>query len=225
MKDFSEFWKQEYSQKNPVIYPYDSVVTFVFRNYPKNKARKDVKILEVGCGGGNNLWFAAREGFNVTGLDCSEQAITFAKERFQKEGLKGDFRIGSFTDLPFMDEQFDLVIDRAAITCIGGKYSQIAIKEIKRVLTPQGFFFFNPYSERHSSFLSGELDSDGTKSDMTVGSIKGVDGIYFYNRKEINAIFSESTWQIKNCTHVEWQDLTLPHYTTHAEWRVTVQKD
>ena len=37
------------------------------------------RILEVGCGMGNNLWFAAREGCRVSGLDAVESAIRFAR--------------------------------------------------------------------------------------------------------------------------------------------------
>src|SRR5690242_11220709 len=89
-------------------WPFDIVVSFVFRNYPRAQARCDVRILEVGCGTGNNLWFAAREGFSVAGIDGSPSAIQFTRARFAAEGLTGDFRIGDMMDLPFEQESFDL---------------------------------------------------------------------------------------------------------------------
>ncbi len=69
-------------------YPFENVVTFICRNYPRDKERKEINVLEVGCGSGNNLWFAAREGFSVTGIDDSKSAINYAKERFKNENLE-----------------------------------------------------------------------------------------------------------------------------------------
>ena len=63
MNNFNQFGKI-FTQRDPSFYPFDNVVTFLFRNYPKDK-QSEINILEVGCGGGNNLRFAAREGFNV----------------------------------------------------------------------------------------------------------------------------------------------------------------
>ena len=42
-------------------------------------------------------------------------------KRFEREGLSGDLRVGNFTSLPFDDNSFDLVIDRASLCCIGAE--------------------------------------------------------------------------------------------------------
>jgi SAM-dependent methyltransferase len=86
-------------------------------NAPKNLSRSDVRVLELGCGTGNNLWFAAREGFQVCGLDASATAVAFARERLEAEGLTADVRVGDFTQkLPYPDAFFDFIIDRAALS-------------------------------------------------------------------------------------------------------------
>ena len=51
----------------------------------------------------NNIWFAAREGYDVTGIDASKAAILFAKKRFDADGLKCNLKIGDFSALPFDD--------------------------------------------------------------------------------------------------------------------------
>src|SRR6266536_3320200 len=98
-------------------YPFDAVVSFVFANAPA-KPRSETKILEIGCGAGNNLWFAAREGFAVTGIDTSPSAIAYARDRFRSERLAGEFHVAPFSSLPFPDDRFDLVIDRAAVSYV-----------------------------------------------------------------------------------------------------------
>jgi len=62
---FDPHWEQQiYGQGAHLnLYPFDVVVTFVFRNAPRDRPRSEVRIVEIGCGAGNNLWFAAREGF------------------------------------------------------------------------------------------------------------------------------------------------------------------
>src|SRR5262245_53509995 len=120
-RTFDPIWEDAiYGQGQKISrYPFDIVVTFVYRNYPRHKPRHDVRILEVGCGSGNNLWFAAREGFQVAGIDGSSSAIAYAQKRFAEEGLTGDLRVGDFTQLPFESDSFDLAIDRGSLTCCG----------------------------------------------------------------------------------------------------------
>ena len=49
----------------------------------KNK----VNVLDIGCGGGNNLFFVAEMGLNAYGIDGSENAIKIANRRFKDKKL------------------------------------------------------------------------------------------------------------------------------------------
>jgi len=220
------FWENKiYSQGRSFNkYPYDSVVSFIFKNYPSDKERADVKILEVGCGAGNNLWFAAKEGFQVTGIDGSRSAIDFAVNRFKIEELQGVFHNGDFTKLPFDENQFDLVVDRAAITCCGWDDVEIVISEIYRVTRPSGRFMFNVYSDAHCSFKSGEFHPNGAKVNMTEGALKGIENIYFFNREEINALFPPSKWNMISCQHHKTSERIRSDEPSNAEWTVIIEK-
>jgi len=66
--EFSSFWDKRYLSGYAQSYPWDSVVSFIFRNAPKDRPRSEIKVLEVGFGTGPNLWFAAREGFRTSGV-------------------------------------------------------------------------------------------------------------------------------------------------------------
>lgn len=222
--EFDPIWEQKYSQGHSGCYPWDHVVSFVFKHYPKNKPRQETKILEVGCGTASNLWFAAREGFQVTGIDASPGAIDFATKRFSEEGLKGDFHVGSFTKLPFDDESFDITIDRAAITCCGFSSAEKTFDEIKRVLKCQGKFYFNPYSTQHSSFKSGIPEQDGLTINISAGTLVDTGQICFYSRQDIDRFFSQG-WNLLSIQHIELTEKMEQNQSVHAEWRVIAEKN
>lgn len=216
-------WEEKYSQGHTVKYPYDSVVTFVFRNAPRNLDRSQVHVLEVGSGTGNNLWFVAREGFQAYGIDGSRSAIDFALDFFKKEGLSADFKVGDFTKLPYEDNFFDLVIDRGSITCCGFSAGKKAIAEVLRVLKPGGKFFFNPYSENHSSFAAGEIDEEGAIQNIKAGTMVGVGQICFYGKRQALEALGKG-FKVENIQKVEITDVTDAANSVHAEWRIISSK-
>ena len=159
-------WEKKYSEGHAEKYPWDMVVSFVFRNAPRDRARNEVRILEVGFGTGSNLWFAAREGFAVAGVEGSSSAVKFAQEWFKREQLSGDLRVGDFTQLPFENEIFDLVFDREALCCVGKQAHKQAISEVHRVLRNGGKFLFNGYADSHSSSRTGEVGLDEIRTNI-----------------------------------------------------------
>ncbi len=166
-------WEEEIYSKGQQLnrYPYDCVVTFVMRNAPRDRPRSEVRIVELGCGAGNNLWFAALEGFQVAGIDGSESTIAAARKRFAEDHLAGELVVGDYSGgLPFASDWADLAIDRAALSCSGYAAAAAAVSEIRRVLRTGGRMFFNPYSSFHSSAVAGERGPDGVILNITAGN-------------------------------------------------------
>jgi len=218
-------WENEiYGRGNQLNrYPFDVVVSFVFRHAPRDEPRHAVRILEVGSGAGNNLWFAAREGFRVSGIEGSASAVAHARRRFADEGLIGEFVQGDFSTLPFEGETFHLAIDRGSLTCCGASVARRAVAEMHRVLVPGGAALFNLYSKRHSSHLSGTPGSDGLTLDPREGTLISVGGICYYNREELDRLLSAG-WLLESIQHVEIVEQAMPRQTVHAEWRVIAKK-
>jgi ubiquinone/menaquinone biosynthesis C-methylase UbiE len=218
-QSFDPVWQQIYADGHSNRYPYDAIVSFVFAN-----RQSDSRLLEVGCGTGNNLWFAAREGVQVVGVDASENAINKARQRFAAEDLCGEFYVADFTSLPLDDNSVDLVIDRAALTCADFEGMQQAINEISRVLKPGGRFMFNPYSDSHSSSRSGDYSvASGTVSNISAGNIVDVGQICFCSLKDIYQLFAEG-WTFLSIQRAETTEMLTPAYHLHSEWRVVVEK-
>lgn len=78
---------------------------------------KNSRILDLGCGTGTSSIYFARQGFNVTGLDFSSKAIELAKARAHNEKVDAGFQVADVTNLDFLTEPYDLVLD---IGCLHG---------------------------------------------------------------------------------------------------------
>ena len=221
--DIDPIWEQKYAQGQTQKYPWDMVVSFVFRNMPQDRPRSEVRILEVGFGTGPNLWFAAREGFDVTGVEGSKSAVAIAQKRFIQDGLSGDLRIGHFTKLPFDSDYFDLAIDRGSLVCVGMESQEKAVSEIHRCLRKGGRFLHNAYADSHSSMLTGEQGPDGLTVNITGGTLVGVGQLHFTSRSEINKRFDEG-WRLLQVQRREWVDMLGVSRDIHAEWVVVAEK-
>lgn len=219
---FDPVWERKYAAGHAQRYPWDAVVSFVYRNAPCDRPLAEVRILEVGCGTAANLWFAAREGFSVAGIDGSRSAVEAARARFEQEGLSGDLRVALLPELPFADASFDLVLDRAAITCVGRSVAWKTFAEIRRVLKPGGRLLFNPYSDRHSSLASGRAGPDGVVLDIERGTLAGFGQICFYDRDQVLQILEG--FRIKGLQHLELEETLGADPSLHAEWRVIAER-
>lgn len=222
---FGKHWESIYSHGDQCNrYPYDSVVTFVHRYRDRTLAPENTCILEVGCGAGNNLWFAAREGFDVYGIDGSPSAIKYAKDRFAEEKLKGEFQIGDFTDLPYPDEMVDLVIDRAAVTCVNFQGAVEATNEIHRVLKPKGKYFTFVFDTDHTSYTPNDSDADGYISEIKNGTMVTVQASCYYDENRLKNLLPASKWKILSQRKVIDTDIVDLSRGTIAYWILALEK-
>jgi 2-polyprenyl-3-methyl-5-hydroxy-6-metoxy-1,4-benzoquinol methylase len=99
-------------------------------------------VLDLGCGSGGYLVSLAKNGFEVYGLDFSKEAVDVAKSWLKEEGCEGNLKIGSiYEKLPYADHFFDAVISFRVIHHATIDEIRKLIKELERVLKPQGLIF------------------------------------------------------------------------------------
>ncbi len=128
--------------------PDKHVIDFV----EENNITPPKKILDLGCGNGRNSIWLTKKGFETYGVDISESAIKYAKENVK--GAK--FFVAYAQNLPFKNNFFDFVIDAGTIHVNPPSERKTIIKEIFRVLKPQGWFFTRLFIE--SSKHPKEID-------------------------------------------------------------------
>lgn len=103
-------------------------------------------ILDLGCGtGGHDLLFAER-GYQVTGVDLSQEMIKMANQKRQEKGLNADFFSGDLRNFR-LKKKFDLVLSMFAVMsyqvtnadCLAG------MQTAREHLQPGGIFIFDAW--------------------------------------------------------------------------------
>ena len=114
-------------------------------------------ILDVGCGGGQDLAAWLDRGWPpglLAGIDLVESRIASAAGRCPEV----DLRVGSGTDLPYLDDQFDVATAATVFSSIRDAHSrQRLFAEMTRVVRPGGLvvvYDFVVRNPRNSNVLA-----------------------------------------------------------------------
>jgi ubiquinone/menaquinone biosynthesis C-methylase UbiE len=103
---------------------------------------KGKRILEIGCGGGQNSIVLAKQGANVCGIDFSENQIAYAKALAKREKVHVDFWVSDMQDLSrFSDNSFDIVLTTVSLLYVENLHKTMS--EVNRVLKGGGVFVFS----------------------------------------------------------------------------------
>ena len=127
-------------------YPNEELIRFLMHYFGNltYQERNQIKILDLGVGGGRHMSMMRQEGFEAYGIDISEVALQRTKELLTTKGIPDphNLSVGDATDLSqFPDNTFDAVIDCATIQHISEEGHTTAFDEINRVLKPKGLFW------------------------------------------------------------------------------------
>lgn len=94
------------------------------------------RVLDAACGTGYGSAILAQNALSVCGVDISQDAITYAEDRYTSSGTQ--FFCGSVTNLPFDDGSFDVVVSYETLEHIDSRSQELFFEEIIRVLTDDG---------------------------------------------------------------------------------------
>ena len=98
-------------------------------------------VLELGCGTGNDAARLAGEGYLVTAVDVSGEAIGRAQARF---GSQARFLVADITGrLPFPDWSFDAVMSNVAVHMFPDRVTRAVFAQVERLVRPGGLFVFH----------------------------------------------------------------------------------
>lgn len=98
---------------NTIREAFGDIDIYVFDQIQKGRFTPGMRILDAGCGGGRNIIWFLKNGFEVFGIDIDQDVI--ARIRKLAAGLAPEissenFQVATLETIPFADESFDWVI-------------------------------------------------------------------------------------------------------------------
>lgn len=153
MTNYFERDYKKYGKKAQRAYPNTELISFIKANI-KNIGSKvnKIKVLEVGCGTGANLWMLSQEKLDTYGIDNSKTAIGICKKNLHKKKLTAKLYFGTMTKLPFKNDYFDLIVDVVSMQNMSFENHKVSWRSIYNCLKPGGQFFSFHLGQGSTSF-------------------------------------------------------------------------
>ncbi len=118
---------------------------YLFDQLLKGRFTPAMRVLDAGCGGGRNLIYFLRSGYDACGVDRSGEAIAHVRAlafTLAPQLPATNFRVEPVEKLSFADASFDVVISSAVLHfAVDEEQWQSMVREMWRVLRPGGIFF------------------------------------------------------------------------------------
>jgi SAM-dependent methyltransferase len=123
----------------------DRIDVYLLDQVMKRRLRPGMSLLDAGCGGGRNLGFFLRSGYEVFGVDEEASAVAAVRARAAELAPRlpaENFRAEPVEATSFADAAFDAVIANAVLHFARDEaHFGAMLDECRRVLRPGGLFF------------------------------------------------------------------------------------
>ena len=127
----------------------DLVLEHYQRYYAALSLVKGKTVLDIASGSGYGSSILAKTGRQVYGVEIDQDAVDYANEHFAEPNLQ--FLQGSVEKLPLPDRSIDVVVSFETIEHISAELQICMMKEIKRVLKPDGILFISSPDKKYYS--------------------------------------------------------------------------
>jgi len=138
-----------YSHRNPEkVYAVEFVVRTLLGTYPGLKLDRSsypgARILDLGFGDGRNMPLLHDLGFEISGVEISEEICRLTRSRMERLGVPAALKTGDNSHIPFGDGVFDFLLACHACYYVApGETFADNLREMARVLRVGGRFIFS----------------------------------------------------------------------------------
>jgi tellurite methyltransferase len=127
---------------------FGNIDIYLFDQLLRGRIRPGMRVFDAGCGGGRNLVYLLREGYEVCGNDADASAIAHVRELCASAatGRSGerphDFRVEPIEQTSFPDDHADVVLASAVLHFArDAAHFEAMVRQLWRVLKREGLFF------------------------------------------------------------------------------------
>jgi len=157
--------------------------------------------VDLGCGAGNYVVWLASRGFQVTGIDISQNAIALARDLAKKKGLSCRFVVGDMTGvIEGLDAAFDFAYDWSVLHHVFPESRSQYVANVHRMLRSGAKYLSVCFSAEDPNF--GGI---GKYRETPLGTT-----LYFSSEKELKALF-EPLFHIGEMRTIEIQGKLAPN--------------
>lgn len=128
-----------------LVEQFGNIDIYLFDQLLRGNIAPGMKVLDAGCGGGRNLVYLLREGYEVFGVDASAEAVDHLRSvaaTLAPTLEPGNFRVEAVEAMSFPEQFVDVVISNAVLHFARDDAQfEAMVREMWRVLRPGGMLF------------------------------------------------------------------------------------
>jgi SAM-dependent methyltransferase len=128
-----------------ILEQFGRIDIYVFDQILRGNIQPGMRVLDAGCGGGRNLVYLLREGYEAYGVDADAEAVAYVRamaRHLAGEGAAGRFQVAAVEAMPFADGFADVVICNSVLHFARDDAQfEAMVAELWRVLRPGGMLF------------------------------------------------------------------------------------
>jgi SAM-dependent methyltransferase len=222
LKGFSEQWEERYKANEHLsIWPWSDLISLVMGH--ARPCGKDFRILELGCGAGANIPFFLQLGADYYAVEGSRTIVHKLLEKY--DNLQGKIMVGDFTENIEFPGEFDLIVDRAAVTSNAAESIKKCLGLVHSKLKDNGKFIgVTWYSTLHTEYGNGLPEEDGfTRHGFTAGPFANVGRVHFSDKEHLHSLFAE--FKVVLLEHKIIRQEYPPNRYINASWNLVMEKN
>lgn len=105
------------------------------------------RVLDAGCGTGENALYLSSQGLDVVGVDLAAAAIERARRKAADRGLPARFEVADVLDLSGFAESFDSGVDSGCFHVFDDERRARYVRSLHGALRPQARMFVLSFSD------------------------------------------------------------------------------
>jgi|TARA_B100000780_G_scaffold271686_1_gene232874 2-polyprenyl-6-hydroxyphenyl methylase/3-demethylubiquinone-9 3-methyltransferase len=188
---------------NPIRIEYILEITLKYFKIDENKKfpLKNLKILDIGCGGGLISEPMTRLGAQVTGVDASSRNINIAKEHAKKSSLD----ITYLNDKPeslSSEKKFDIILNLEVVEHV--EDVDLYLNSCFKLLKPKGIMFTATLNRTLTSYVKAIVGAEYILKWLPVGTH---DWNKFIKPEELEKKLTDLNFSIINMTGLSFNPL------------------
>jgi len=159
-------WTKAYLAEESMAYPSEYVIRIFKGSYPKlnfdKNSFKNKKICDLGCGDGRNLLLLSQCGFDVYGMEISEDIVKTVRSNMDYLNINAEIKCGTNDNIPWKNDLFDYLLSWNSCYYVGenGDFD-VYVEEFARCLKTDGYLVLSIPKKTCFIYHDSEQLNDG----------------------------------------------------------------